>query len=222
MLKKMIAIITSVIILLTPIQASAVTWGEILTGLRASDTFTSGETAAARTSEGEYVISGGQIDELVEVSTLQFSDSLKVLFQNIKIKQLNAHEDSGKTIVIILGRGSEVTDGVNASAHGKNTNLSLTNEGKMGSLNAIVHNQAQAAIKNNGEITGGMNNEVHGEGSRLEFVNDKEGRITGGMDNGVSEKGELVFTNNGTAANIYLTAPLMAVCLRTPTTVQST
>ncbi len=196
----MIAIITSVIILLTPIQASAVTWGEIVTGLQASDTFTSGETAAARTSEGEYVISGGQIDELVEVSTLQFSDSLKVLFQNIKIKQLNAHADSGETIVTILGSGSEVMDGVSVSAHGKDTNLSLTNENesKMGSLNAIVHNQAQASIKNNGEITGGMNNEVHGEGSRLEFVNDKEGRITGGMDNGVSEKGELVFTNNGT------------------------
>ena len=196
----MIAIITSVIILLTPIQASAVTWGAILTGLQASDTFTSGETAAARTSEGEYVISGGQIDELVEVSTLQFSDSLKVLFQNIKIKQLNAHADSGETIVTILGSGSEVMDGVSVSAHGKDTNLSLTNENesKMGSLNAIVHNQAQASIKNNGEITGGMNNEVHGEGSRLEFVNDKEGRITGGMDNGVSEKGELVFTNNGT------------------------
>ena len=200
MFKKMIAIITSVIILLTPIQASAVTWGAILTGLQASDTFTSGETAAARTSEGEYVISGGQIDELVEVSTLQFSDSLKVLFQNIKIKQLNAHADSGETIVTILGSGSEVMDGVSVSAHGKDTNLSLTNENesKMGSLNAIVHNQAQASIKNNGEITGGMNNEVHGEGSRLEFVNDKEGRITGGMDNGVSEKGELVFTNNGT------------------------
>ena len=204
MLKKMIAIITSVIILLTPIQASAVTWGEILTGLQASDTFTSGETAAARTSEGEYVISGGKIDDLVEVSALQFSDSLKVLFRNIGIEQLNAHEDSGKTIVVILGSGSEVTDRVNVSAHGKDTNLSLTNEGKMGSLNAIVHNQAQASIKNNGEITGGMNNEVHGEGSRLEFVNDKEGRITGGMDNGVSEKGELVFTNNGTISGEHL------------------
>ena len=182
----MIAIITSVIILLTPIQAS--------------DTFTSGETTATRTSEGEYVISGGQIEELVEVSKLQFSDSLKVLFQNIGIEQLNAHEDSGKTIVVILGRRSEVKGGVIVSAHGKDTNLSLTNENesKMGSLNAIVHNQAQAAIKNNGEITGGMNNEVHGEGSRLEFVNDKEGQITGGMDNGVSEKGEFVFTNNGT------------------------
>ena len=200
MLKKMIAIITSVIILLTPIQASAVTWGAILTGLQASDTFTSGETTATRTSEGEYVISGGQIEELVEVSKLQFSDSLKVLFQNIGIEQLNAHEDSGKTIVVILGRRSEVKGGVIVSAHGKDTNLSLTNENesKMGSLNAIVHNQAQAAIKNNGEITGGMNNEVHGEGSRLEFVNDKEGQITGGMDNGVSEKGEFVFTNNGT------------------------
>ncbi len=204
MLKKMIAIITSVIILLTPIQASAVTWGEIVTGLQASDTFTSGETAAARTSEGEYVISGGQIDELVEVSTLQFSDSLKVLFQNIKIKQLNAYEDSGKTIVIILGSGSEVTDRVIASAHGKDTNLSLTNEGKMGSLNAGAHDQAQAAIKNNGEITGGMDNWVHDEGSRLEFVNDKEGRITdgmnntGGMKNSAGKKGELVFTNNGT------------------------
>ena len=201
----MIAIITSVIILLTPIQASAVTWGEILTGLQASDTFTSGETTAARTSDGEYVISGGQIGDPVEVSELlQFSDSIKVLFQDIKIGQLNAHEDSGKTIAVILGSGSEVTDRVNVSAHGKDTNLSLTNEGKMGSLNAIVHNQAQASIKNNGEITGGMNNEVHGEGSRLEFVNDKEGRITGGMDNGVSEKGELVFTNNGTISGEHL------------------
>ena len=204
MLKKMIAIITSVIILLTPIQASAVTWGEIVTGLQASDTFTSGETAAARTSEGEYVISGGQIDELVEVSALQFSDSLKVLFQNIKIKQLNAHADSGETIVTILGSGSEVMDGVSVSAHGKDTNLSLTNESKMGSLNASVHDQAQASIKNNGEITGGMDNWVHDEGSRLEFVNDKEGRITdgmnntGGMKNSAGKKGELVFTNNGT------------------------
>ena len=205
MFKKMIAIITSVIILLTPIQASAVTWGEIVTGLQASDTFTSGETTAARTSEGEYVISGGQIGNPVEVSELlQFSDSLKVLFRNIGIEQLNAHEDSGKTIAVILGSGSEVKGRVNVSAHGKDTNLSLTNEGKMGSLNAIVHNQAQAAIKNNGEITGGMNNEVHGEGSRLEFVNDKEGRITGGMDNGVSEKGELVFTNNGTISGEHL------------------
>ena len=168
--------------------------------LQASDTFTSGETTATGTSKGESVISGGQIEELVEVSKLQFSDSLKVLFQNIGIEQLNAHEDSGKTIVVILGRRSEVKGRVIVSAHGKDTNLSLTNENesKMGSLNAIVHNQAQASIKNNGEITGGMNNEVHGEGSRLEFVNDKEGRITGGMDNGVSEKGELVFTNNGT------------------------
>ena len=201
----MIAIITSVIILLTPIQASAVTWGEIVTGLQASDTFTSGETAAARTSEGEYVISGGQIDELVEVSTLQFSDSLKVLFQNIKIKQLNAHADSGETIVTILGSGSEVMDGVSVSAHGKDTNLSLTNEGKMGYLEANVLDQAQASIKNNGEIMRGMHNGVHDEGSRLEFVNDKEGRITDGiMDNNAVEKGEFVFTNNGTISGEHL------------------
>ena len=204
MLKKVIAIMTSVIILLTPIQASAVTWGEIVTGLQASDTFTSGETAATRTSKGEYVISGGQIEELVEVSKLQFSDSLKVLFQNIGIERLNANADNGETIVVILGSGSEVMDGVSVSAHGKDTNLSLTNEGKMGSLNASVHDQAQASIKNNGEITGGMDNWVHDEGSRLEFVNDKEGRITdgmnntGGMKNSAGKKGELVFTNNGT------------------------
>lgn len=198
MFKKMIAIITSVIILLTPIQASAVTWGEIVTGLQASDTFTSGETAAARTSEGEYVISGGKIDDLVEVSALQFSDSLKVLFQNIGIEQLNAHAVNGKTIVVILGSGSEITDRVNVYAHGKDTNLSLTNEGKMGYLEANVLDQAQAAIKNNEEIMRGMHNWVQDEGSRLEFVNDKEGRITGGMDNGAGEKGEFVFTNNGT------------------------
>ena len=204
MLKKMIAIITSVIILLTPIQASAVTWGEILTGLQASDTFTSGETAAARTSEGEYVISGGKIDDLVEVSALQFSDSLKVLFQDIKIGQLNAYEDSGKTIAIILGSGSEVTDRVIVTAHGKDTNLSLTNEGKMGYLGVNAHHQAQATIKNNGKITDGMNNTAYGEGSRLEFVNDKEGRIAEGMDNNAGEKGELVFTNNGTISGEQL------------------
>ena len=194
----MIAIITSVIILLTPIQASAVTWGEIVTGLQASDTFKAGETEAARTGNGEYVISGGQIEDLVEVNDLQFSDSLKVLFRNIGITQLNAHADNGKTIVVILGSGSEVEDSVRVFAEGKDTNLSLTNEGKMGYLGVNAHHQAQATIKNNGEITRGMNNTAYGEGSRLEFVNDKEGRITGGMDNGVSEKGELVFTNNGT------------------------
>ena len=206
MLKKMIAIITSVIILLTPIQASAVTWGEIVTGLQASDTFTSGETAAARTSDGEYVISGGKIDDPVEVSELlQFSDSLKVLFQNIKIERLNANEDSGKTIVVILGSGSEVMDRVHVYAHGKDTNLSLTNEGKMGYLEANVLDQAQASIKNNGEIMRGMHNGVHDEGSRLEFVNDKEGRITDGiMDNNAVEKGEFVITNNGTISGEHL------------------
>ena len=208
-LKKMIAIITSVIILLTPIQASAVTWGEILTGLQVSDTFTSGdgETTATRTSEGEYVISGGQIGDPVEVSELlqfQFSDSLKVLFQNIKIERLNANEDSGKTIVIILGSGSEVTDRVHVYAHGKDTNLSLTNEGKMGYLEANVLDQAQASIKNNGEIMRGMHNGVHDEGSRLEFVNDKDGRITDGMDNNAVEKGEFVITNNGTISGEHL------------------
>ena len=201
----MIAIITSVIILLTPIQASAVTWGEILTGLQASDTFTSGETTATRTSEGEYVISGGQIGDPVEVSELlQFSDSLKVLFRNIGIERLNANADNGKTIVVILGSGSEVTDRVHVYAHGKDTNLSLTNEGKMGSLSAGAHDQAQAAIKNNGEIMRGMHNGAHGEGSRLEFVNDKEGRITDGMDNNAVEKGEFVFTNNGTISGEHL------------------
>ena len=200
----MIAIITSVIILLTPIQASAVTWGAILTGLQASDTFKDGKTEAARTGDGEYVISGGQIDDLVGVNDLQFSDSLKVLFQDIKIGQLNAHEDSGKTIVIILGSGSEVTDRVIASAHGKDTNLSLTNEGKMGYLGVNAHHQAQATIKNNGEITHGMNNTAYGEDSRLEFVNDKEGRIAEGMDNNAAGKGELVFTNNGTISGEYL------------------
>ena len=198
MFKKMIAIITSVIILLTPIQASAVTWGEIVTGLQASDTFKAGETEAARTGNGEYVISGGQIEDLVEVNDLQFSDSLKVLFRNIGITQLNAHADNGKTIVVILGSGSEVEDSVRVFAEGKDTNLSLTNEGKMGYLGVNAHHQAQATIKNNGEITRGMNNTAYGEGSRLEFVNDKEGRITGGMHNNAVEKGELAFTNNGT------------------------
>ena len=198
MFKKMIAIITSVIILLTPIQASAVTWGEIVTGLQASDTFKAGETEAARTGNGEYVISGGQIEDLVEVNDLQFSDSLKVLFRNIGITQLNANADNGKTIVVILGSGSEVTDSVRVFAEGKDTNLSLTNEGKMGYLGVNAHHQAQATIKNNGEITRGMNNTAYGEGSRLEFVNDKEGRITGGMHNNAEEKGELAFTNNGT------------------------
>ena len=204
MFKKVIAIITSVIILLTPIQASAVTWGEILTGLQASDTFTAGETAAARTSDGEYVISGGQIDDLVEVNDLQFSDSLKVLFQNIGIERLNANADNGKTIVVILGSGSEVMDRVHVYAHGKDTNLSLTNEGKMGYLEANVLDQAQASIKNNGEIMRGMHNGVHDEGSRLEFVNDKDGRITDGMDNNAVEKGEFVFANNGTISGEHL------------------
>lgn len=50
----------------------------------------------------------------------------------------------------------------------------------------------------------GMHNGAHDEGSRLEFVNDKEGRIAEGMDNNAVEKGEFVFTNNGTISGEHL------------------
>ena len=68
MFKKVIALSTAAMILLTPMSASAVSWGEVVNGLRTKGSYTDGKLTA--TKDGDtYTITGGQIDYYVDISS---------------------------------------------------------------------------------------------------------------------------------------------------------
>lgn len=201
MFKKIIAITTSAVILLTPMQAGAVAWGDILKGLRAGDVFRQDQTTATRTKDGEYTIIGGVIDDIVSVGELQFSGALKVLFQNIEMDRMNAYASGGDTISIILDVGTKVKDRLEAIAHEENTNLSLVSVGEIGFLQANAEEKAQTTIENDGTIEE-SDNYVNGEGSRLEFINKGNGAITTGQTSGANGGGLIEVTNEGSMKNV--------------------
>lgn len=61
MLKKVIALSTAAMILLTPMSASAVSWGEVISGLKTKGSYTDGKMTA--TKDGDtYTFTGGELE----------------------------------------------------------------------------------------------------------------------------------------------------------------
>ncbi len=61
MLKKVIALSTAAMILLTPMSASAVTWKDVVGGLRTKGSYTDGKLTATRDGD-TYTITGGELE----------------------------------------------------------------------------------------------------------------------------------------------------------------
>ena len=61
MFKKVIALSTAAMILLTPMSASAVSWGEVVNGLTTKGSYTDGKMTA--TKDGDtYTFTGGELE----------------------------------------------------------------------------------------------------------------------------------------------------------------
>lgn len=61
MFKKVIALSTAAMILLTPMSASAVSWGEVISGLKTKGSYTDGKMTA--TKDGDtYTFTGGELE----------------------------------------------------------------------------------------------------------------------------------------------------------------
>ena len=164
MLKKVIALSTAAMILLTPMSASAVTWGQIASGLQTSNTFK--EDKLTVTKDGDtYTFTGGEIEFNMDEG---FSDSFQkggsFFFNGVQIEYVDIAADNGKYYVV-LDKDTKV-ESVWMSTEG-NGEVKLVNEGVIGdeSVSAIISGNSHLTNKgtlNMGEI--GLyddNNEEH-------------------------------------------------------------
>ena len=129
MLKKVIALSTAAMILLTPMSASAVTWRQIASGLQASNTFK--EDKLTVTKDGDtYTFTGGKIEFNMGGG---FSDSFQkggsFFFNGVQIAYVDITADNEKYYVV-LDKDTKV-ENVWMSTKG-NGEVKLVNEGVIG------------------------------------------------------------------------------------------
>ena len=129
MFKKVIALSTAAMILLTPMSASAVTWGQIASGLQTSNTFK--EDKLTVTKDGDtYTFTGGEIESNMDEG---FSDSFKkegsFFFNGVQIEYVDISADNEKYYVV-LDKNTKVGE-VWVYAYEKGE-ANLVNEGTIG------------------------------------------------------------------------------------------
>ena len=129
MFKKVIALSTAAMILLTPMSASAVTWGQIASGLQTSNTFK--EDKLTVTKDGDtYTFTGGEIESNMDEG---FSDSFQkggsFFFNGVQIEYVDINAGNEKYYVV-LDKNTKVGE-VWVYAYEKGE-ANLVNEGTIG------------------------------------------------------------------------------------------
>ena len=128
-MKKVIALSTAAMILLTPMSASAVTWGQIASGLQTSNTFK--EDKLTVTKDGDtYTFTGGEIESNMDEG---FSDSFQkggsFFFNGVQIEYVDISAGNEKYYVV-LDKNTKVGE-VWVYAYEKGE-ANLVNEGTIG------------------------------------------------------------------------------------------
>ena len=99
MLKKVIALSTAAMILLTPMSASAVSWGEVIGGLKTKGSYTDGKMTATRDGN-DYTFTGGELED-VFISPYDFNVNGKIYFNGVQMDDLGVVTKDGKFFVVL-------------------------------------------------------------------------------------------------------------------------
>ena len=94
MFKKVIALSTAAMILLTPMSASAVTWEEVTDTLKSKNSYTDGKLTATRDGN-DYTFTGGELEE-VYISSYYLDANGKIYFNGVQMDELDIYADEGK------------------------------------------------------------------------------------------------------------------------------
>ena len=127
MFKKVIALSTAAMILLTPMSASAVSWGEVISGLKTKGSYTDGKMTA--TKDGDtYTFTGGEL-EGVSISSYWLDANGKIYFNGVQMEGLSIDADEGKYYVVL---NKDTKTGSVWMDTGENGEAKLVNEGTIG------------------------------------------------------------------------------------------
>ena len=127
MLKKVIALSTAAMILLTPMSASAVSWGDVVSGLKTKGSYTDGKMTA--TKDGDtYTFTGGEL-EGASISSYWLDANGKIYFNGVQMNVLSIYADEGKYYVVL---NKDTKTGSVWMDTGENGEAKLVNEGTIG------------------------------------------------------------------------------------------
>jgi len=127
MLKKVIALSTAAMILLTPMSASAVTWEEVTDSLKSKNSYTDGKLTATRDGN-DYTFTGGEL-EGVSISSYWLDANGKIYFNGVQMDVLSIYADEGKYYVVL---NKDTKTGSVWMDTGENGEAKLVNEGTIG------------------------------------------------------------------------------------------
>ena len=130
MLKKVIALSTAAMILLTPMSASAASWREVVDGLKTKGSYTDGKLTATRDGN-DYTFTGGEIEEahISPYYPYDLNVNGKIYFNGVQMDKLDIVTKDGKFFVV-LDKNTKVGE-VLAYADEKGEAI-LVNEGTIG------------------------------------------------------------------------------------------
>ena len=127
MFKKVIALSTAAMILLTPMSASAVTWEEVTDTLKSKNSYTDGKLTATRDGN-DYTFTGGELEE-VYISSYYLDANGKIYFNGVQMDELDIYADEGKYYVVL---NKDTKTGSVWMDTGENGEAKLVNEGTIG------------------------------------------------------------------------------------------
>ena len=127
MFKKVIALSTAAMILLTPMSASAVSWGDVVSGLKTKGSYTDGKLTA--TKDGDtYTFTGGEL-ERVFITSHYLDANGKIYFNGVQMDKLHIYTDEGKYYVVLDKDTKAGSVGMSTEENGE---AKLVNEGTIG------------------------------------------------------------------------------------------
>lgn len=127
MLKKVIALSTAAMILLTPMSASAVSWGDVVSGLKTKGSYTDGKLNATRDGN-DYTFTGGEL-EGVFISSYYLDANGKIYFNGVQMDKLHIYAEEGKYYVVLDKDTKTGSVGLSTEENGE---ANLVNEGTIG------------------------------------------------------------------------------------------
>ena len=107
MLKKTAALTVSAVLLLQPMTASAVTWNNIVNGLRNSGSNRYTEDGTTIEKDGEnYTVTGGTIEDYGRIDEKNFGKNANVFLNDMVMNDgLGIGSENGNTIHVRIGEG---------------------------------------------------------------------------------------------------------------------
>lgn len=202
MFKKTVALMLAVMMLLQPVMASAVTWGEVVSALKNSGSYSGEGTSASMNEYGDVTVSGGKVTD-VELLNGQLSGTSKYTFSEVEIggQKFGVYVDG----TVTLGQGTRVnTENTTISAsNGADVRVEVDAEASINSDKVLVHagTESSAMLNSEGTITASevnviSNSEKHALNNMAGFIN--SGKVNAESVEGYAyEQGTVLIVNHG-------------------------